>query len=343
MARKIDIDRKQINQILFSNPETFSQDRNSFGWYLLKDHQFVLELTANGTWLSHQHFEKALLKFGSPLDSPLNRVVIKVLPDKKLLFCAAARILALANQLVAAGKHVVLDFTDNNSTVSYLGRACFFARLNQAVDVLPSKPDAAFAELYLANNLGLVELLEICPEVNVPERIKLSFEEAFGSRDANKLFTLVGEMVCNVEDHSDTLIPGFAGLQCYEMSSRKSVVVVVSDSGRGICQTLRPGLEEHFPDVAREFSPTIKDADPLLILRAMEEGGLSRLGKGRGAGFHTSHEEAAKLSAKVTIRQDSFAVYLKYKEGKLERKSWKTNLPRLVGTHIVFEFSLTAD
>src|SRR5690606_34483896 len=152
---------------------------------------------------------------------------IKVLPDKKLLFCAAARILALANQLVAAGKHVVLDFTDNNSTVSYLSRACFFARLNQAVDVLPSKPDAAFAELYLANNLVLGGCLEICPEapeVNVPERIKLSFEKAFGSRDANKLFTLVGEMVCNVEDLSDTLLPGFAGLQCYEMSARKSVV-----------------------------------------------------------------------------------------------------------------------
>lgn len=342
IARELGVERKPVSVLLHKSLDIFVQDPSDYGWSLIKDASFELELTSSGTWVTQLHFEKALLKYGSPLEVDHGHVIIRITDERRLLLCAAARVLALANQLVAAGKKVEIDFTNNESTVSYLSRACFFARLDSAVKVLPKRPASSAAEQYMANNLSLVELLEICDEVNVPERIKYSFEKAFGDKDATKLFTLVAELVGNVEEHSDTIIPGFAGLQSYGRDPKHHVVVVViSDSGKGICATLRPGLQEHFPKVAKKFDSSIHAADPKLILHAMLNRGLSRLGKGRGAGFHTSQEEAAKLDAKVTVRQESFSIFMQYKKGVLEVSSWKLDLPKLIGTHIVFEFSLT--
>lgn len=342
IARDLGVSRKSINQVLHKNPDIFLQDE-TFHWSLQESASFELELISERRWVTQEHFERALDNKGSPLDSNCSEVLIKITDDKPVLLCAAARVLSLSNQLVMAGKRVVLDFTNNNSTVSYLSRACFFARLDEAVEVLPTRPPNSDSELYKANNLSLVELLEICPEDNVPSRIKQSFVDKFGPEHSTKLFTLVAEMVSNVEDHSETKIPGFAGLQVYSKKKGRSVIVVISDGGIGICASLRPVLDTHFPDIAVRFPTAEPDTDPQLIIHAMEHRGLSRLGKGRGAGLHTSHGEAATLDAKVTIRQENFVVYMKYKNGSLHDKSWVTKLPKIMGTHIVFEFFLTAE
>jgi hypothetical protein len=347
IARDLGVSRKPVNQVLHKNPDIFVQDE-TFHWALQEGASFELELISERRWITQEHFERALDNKGSPLDSNCSDVLIKITDEQPVLLCAAARILALSNQLVMAGKRVVLDFTNNNRAVSYLSRACFFARLNEAVEVLPTRPPNSDSERYMANNLSIVELLEICPEDpenNVPSRIKQSFVDKFGHEHSTKLFTLVAEMVSNVEDHSETMTPGFAGLQVYSHTKKKkiSVIVVISDSGIGICASLRPALETHFPDIARKFPASEPSTDPQLIIHAMEHSGLSRLGKGRGAGFHTSHGEAATLDATVTIRQENFAVNMKYKNGSLHDKSWDAELPKIIGTHIVFEFFLTVE
>lgn len=333
--------RKEINQILHGRPDLFVQNTETFAWSVHDDAYCEFSINLSKTWCTQQDFEKALLEQGSPLDSDLNKVVIKITGEQRLLFCAAARLLALSNQLIHANKEVVLDFTGNDSTLSYLSRACFFARLAPEIVVRPIRPDISASEAHKANNIALVELLEIGTRENVPERIKNSFIDAFGKTNATKLFTLVSEMVCNVEDHSETSIPGFAGLQCYTQKAKRSVIVVISDSGKGICTTLRPGLIEHFPEIAKKFPANDKDSDPKLIMHAMENRGLSRMGAGRGAGLHTSREKAQMLNAKITVRQENFSVHLNYKDGELENKTWQLDLPKLIGTHIVFEFSLT--
>ncbi|MDG9927966.1 MULTISPECIES: ATP-binding protein [unclassified Pseudomonas] len=351
IARELELDRKAVSSFLYKNLDTFVQDPETFGWSLLANTHFVLELTSSRTWLTQDHFEKILLKSGSPLDTDHSNVVIKVTDERKVLLCAAARILSLANQLAASGKKVGLDFTNNEGTISYLDRAGFFDRLEKSVSVVPQRPSSSAAQRFMANNIGLVELLEIeaLPKnddtfdvgPSVPHRIKESFSEVFGSKNANKLFTVAGELVGNVQEHSETAIPGFAGLQAYGRDSNQTVVLVISDSGKGICATLRPGLHKHFPEIAKKFEPSVEAADPKLIRHIMLHRGLSRLGKGQGAGLHASHGIAEKLDAKVTIRQENFSVLMVYRAGTLEGSKFTLDLPKLHGTHIVFEFNLT--
>lgn len=340
IAHELGVDRKEVSSFFVKNLDAFVQDPQTYTWSLVKSASFVLEISSSGLWVTQFHFEKALKKSGSPLDTDHGHVVIKVVNEQKVLLCAAARIIALCNQLVRSNKKVVLDLSGNEQTLSYLDRAAFFDRLDASVDVKPGRPKKSAAQQYMANNSGLVELLEIRNDINVPERIKESFAEKFGDEHANKLFTVVGETVCNVEDHSNTVIPGFAGLQYYGRAVKKTIVVVICDSGDGICNTLRPGLKKYFPDVAKRFEPSTHAADPKLIIYAMVNGGLSSLGGDRGAGLNATHLNAEKLDAAISIRQENFSVRLVYKAGALEQPSWELNLPRLKGTQIVFEFKL---
>lgn len=346
IAKILECDRKEITKCLYDHLDVFVQN-DSFSWHLKKDASFVLEFTATGTWITQEHFEKSLAKSGSPLDALHGHVVLKIQKERKILLCAAARILALANQLVYAKKTVEIDFSDNPLTLSYLNRAGFIDRLDRAVKVLPRRPPTSAAQQYKANNTGLVELLEIKPSSNddpedegVPVSIKHSFIEAFGQQHAGKLFTLVSEFVGNVEEHSETKIPGFAGLQSYKRNGSTFLVAVISDSGKGICATLRPALDEFFPEIANQFPKSEKISDPMLIIHAMRNRGLSRMGKGRGAGLNTSRDQAEKLNATIKIRQQNFSVELTFKDQSLHGHDWSLDLPKLAGTHVVFEFTL---
>lgn len=346
IASQLVLERKEVSHHLHENLEIFIQDPDTFGWSVIKSASFVMELTCGGTWLTDTHFEKALSKSGSPLDADHGHVTIKIPGERKILLCAAAKILAIANQLAAAKKKVELDFSENKAALSYLNRAGFVDRLDSTVKILPKKPSSSAAQRYNANNIGLVEFLEINAygdnSDNVPERLKNSFIEAFGKNNSNKLFTVVSEFVANVEEHSGTVIPGFAGLQCYGSADKRAkVITVISDSGKGICATLRPAIDEHLPLLAKKFDPSLPVSDPKLILHAILKGGLSSREGGGGAGLHNSHSKAVELNATIKIRQENFSVLMEYKAGVLENKSWTLNLPKLIGTHIVFEFSLT--
>ncbi|WP_235582555.1 ATPase [Pseudomonas brassicacearum] len=344
IASRLGYDRKEVSQHLHEHRDIFVQDPDTFGWSVIDHASFAMELTCNGAWLSETHFEKAMAKSGSPLDAEHGHIHIKFAPERNILLCAAVKVLALANQLVAAKKRVELDFSENPKMLTYLDRAGFFDRLNSAVKVIPKRPANSAAQKYNGKNDGLVEFLEIHAKQNdVPDRIRHSFIEKAGAEHANKLFTVVAEFVGNVQDHSRTEIPGIAGLQCYGNggNGKFKILAVVSDSGKGICATLRPGLRKYFPDIAKKFDTSVQNSDPMLILHAVLQGGLTRKGIGRGGiGLHAGHEMGLKLSAKIKIRQENFSVTLIYKNDAIERTSWAANLPKLNGTHITFEFNL---
>ncbi|WDH47263.1 ATPase [Pseudomonas chlororaphis] len=343
IAKVLNCERRDVTKCLYDNLEDFVQDEN-FVWLLKKNACLQIEFTASRTWITQEHFERSLSKHGSPLDCVHGHIVLKIPKERKVLFCAAARILALANQLAKVKRVVELDFSENPDALSYLNRAGFFDRLDKTIKVLPRKPTSSTAKRHKANNTNLVELLPIDADSDesVPERFKLSFAEAFGELHANKLFTVLGELIGNAEEHSETVIPGFAGLQSYKLKGSTSIVAVVSDSGRGICSTLRPALDKHYPDVAAQFPKTLEASDAQLIIHAMRKGGLSQRGKGNGgAGLRNSLGQAESLNAKISIRQEDFSVSLTYKDQDLHNHSWCLGLPKLHGTHIVFEFNLT--
>lgn len=343
IAKLADLERRDVSRFLYDNLEEFVQNENS-AWLLKKNACLQIEFTATSTWITQEHFERSLLKHGSPLDCGHGHIVLKIPKERKVLFCAAARILALANQLAKVKALVELDFSENTDALSYLKRAYFFERLDKTIKVLPRRPATFKSQIFKANNANLVELLPIDAQSdeNVPERFKLSFAQAFGDLHANKLHTMFGELIGNAEEHSETVIPGFAGLQSYRMKGSTSIVAVVSDSGKGICSTLRPALDRHYPEIAAQFPKSLEASDAKLIIHAMRKGGLSQRGKNKGgAGLNRSSWQAESLNATVSIRQEDFSVTLTYKNEDLYKLSWRLDLPKLHGTHIVVEFNLT--
>ncbi|WP_047279407.1 hypothetical protein [Pseudomonas lundensis] len=345
IASRLGLDKKEVNRFLDAKKGFYQQD-HSYCWSLNLESEFLVDVSseARGTWIKDKHFERVLKSVGSPLELPHQKVRILVGGGKRMFLCAIAKILALANQLAIEKRSVDLDFSGNTETLSYLSRAAFISRLHKNVTVLPYRPEESDGEMYLANNLGLVELLEIkdsLAQENVPERIKHSYAHIFGSQHANKLFTIVAESVTNVQRHSGTKTPGVAAMQHYGSGSDLSkVVTVISDSGAGICATLRPALSRYWPEVAAQFPVQDAASDPKLILRAMQEQGLSCTGEG-GAGLHATLSKAQLLDASISIRQENFSVSLVYKDGELQQPTWMLDLPKLAGTHIVFEFLTT--
>ncbi|WP_122501711.1 ATPase [Pseudomonas viridiflava] len=345
IASKLGFDKKEVNRFLDVSKALYLQD-DAFCWSLNPKSEFVVDFSSqtHGSWIKDVDVERELMRAGSPLELPYRKVRILIGDGKPMMLCAIAKILALANQLALEKRSVSLDFSGNTKTLSYLSRAAFISRLHKKITVLPHRPDESESQIYLANNLGLVELLEIndsLAEKNVPERIKHSYEHLFGRQHANKLFTIVAESVTNVQRHSRTQVPGVAAMQHYKFGKdRSKVLTVISDSGAGICATLRPALKKYWPEVAAQFPANDEASNPKLIVRAMQEQGLSCTGQG-GAGLHATLSKAQLLDASVNIRQETFSVCLSYKGGQLQQPTWVLDLPKLAGTHIVFEFLTT--
>lgn len=344
IAKELGLDRADVSSHLHGNAKLYHQDE-SFRWYLLELLTFSINIGGRSVWISSTQFESALRASGSPHDSDFKNISIKLQSQCKVTLCAAVKILALANQLATAGKKVTIDFTDCDDASSYLNRAGFFDRLNKDVNVLPRRPKTSSAKTYNANSIKLVELHEvgIPGGENIPARLKASFIAAVGPDHANVIFAAIGELVSNVEEHAGTEQPGFAGLQCYGdiTAGGLRVQTVVSDSGKGICGTLRPVLQDKYPELSAQFSDQTAAADPKLVVYAFKKGGLSSVDdEGRGLGLKNSAHPMEVLNGKLTIRQENFSVTLKYKDGDIQ-DSWALDLPRILGTHIVIEITLT--
>lgn len=342
MARELGVEKTTLNSHLHSKPSEYFKD-DSFRWYLRRDVVFYIT-TPNAVWISSAHVEIALRKQGSPLESKAKCLHIIIEKDRNLLLDAIAKILALANQSVHMGKTVSIEIVARG-TLSYLNRARFFDRLHPDVRIIPKRPKTSVGEKEIGSNHRLVELQEIgVPKTNVPKQIRNSLEKIAPDqkRNVNAVQFAISELVNNVEEHSQTPYPGFAGLQCYG-GTRPNVMLVVSDNGLGICGTLRPVLASKYPDLALEFPADAADADPLLIIKAFTEGGISQVinDDSRGTGLHTSGRQAANLNANVLIRQENFEIHLKYRDGAHGEPKLKLGLPKLSGTHVIFSFFLT--
>lgn len=342
MARELKVEKAALNSFLHSEPSEYFKD-GKFRWYLKRDVDFNIT-TRKAVWIDSSHIESALRKHGSPLESEVKCLNIVIEKERNLLLDAISKILALANQSVQMGKNVSIDIATPD-TLSYLYRANFFERLHPEVKVTPKRPTSSTKNKTLGTNHRIVELQEIgVPKTNVPKQIRNSLEQVASDQksNVNAVQFAISELVSNVEDHSQTPYPGFAGLQCYG-GSRPKVMLVVSDNGLGISGTLRPVLASKYPDLALAFPRDDPESDPRLIIRAFTEGGISRVigDDSSGTGLHTSSRQAASLNANVLIRQENFEIHLTYRDGILEEPKLKLGLPKLLGTHIVFSFLLT--
>lgn len=254
---------------------------------------------------------------------------------------AGVRLLSIANQLNCTTRRVKLDFADGEAgTMGYLNRMGFFDHLAREIEVLPGRPAVSGAETYRGTNSELVEIARISPayrDQGLLDRLANAVAHALRSRDdvqsiAGAIWLVFAELIDNIYSHSATVLDGYAAMQLYK--NGKSLQVVVSDSGTGIMQTLRPTLQSQFPALAG-----LTDID--LLVEIFRQG-ISRHGPDRGCGLKGSAEKAMKFHADLEVRLPQSRVLLVPADGAYRPNTAYAyeNLPLLWGTHISFRFHL---
>lgn len=339
IAKKLGIDKKDVNAFLSRNHDFFIQN-DEHGWSLASE--FRVEFSKD-TWVDSASFEQSLAQCGSPLDDDCSSVFFVLPAGCSILLDAAARLMALSNQLAWQGKQVFLDFSACHPTYSYLNRIGFFDHLASEVNVIPDRPRISRAMVYKGNADTVFELSEIDlvkPDESIPEQLKKSFVAHAGETYSQPVFTVLAELFDNVRDHSNSPLPGLAALQCYTGTRRPHIQTVISDSGSGIAVTLAPALKSRYKELAKKIAEKGDAAGAYLVKEIFEKGQISQFGPGRGLGLKASADVAAKFSAKVSIRQETFEVTLIYSGGALSNFTYILNMPKIMGTHICFDFSL---
>lgn len=256
---------------------------------------------------------------------------------------AGTRLLSLVNQLAHRGRGVSIEFAEGYAgAMGYLDRIGFFDHLYPSVEVDPELPSfsASANARYRGKNPGVVELRPISlahRDRSIPRQLADALEGAYMSRrDHSTLghaaFTMFAELIDNIIEHSDTEVDGYVALQVYPRGG--TALIAVSDSGRGILDTIKPSLTDQR---LRNLS------DPELIVRMFNEG-YSRYGKERGCGLRQCAEHALKYNADLYLRLPTSSLHLvPARAGGYQQRNiayCAKDLPLLWGTHIAFEFRL---
>lgn len=293
-------------------------------------------------WIDSAGLESALMVDRGPFRTQEWTIRLVVPKGAALMVDAAVRLLSLTHQLETVGKRVVLDFIDKeNPAYKYLNRIGFFDELSANAEVYPERPSYSAALHYRGNNSGLVEIAALKPgppDQSLPARLERALVGAMRlsvhpDQLAADAFYLFSELIDNVYAHSESHLTGYAVLQVYRQA--RLARIAVTDSGAGLLGTLRPSL--------RKFYPGLMDLGSTeLLVRALREGKLSRLGQGHGGGLKRCADRAVQLRANLEIRLAGNSLRINAKHGSLRTglAEIHEHRPLIGGTHIVIEFPL---
>ncbi len=292
-------------------------------------------------WVDSAQLEQALSASGGPHGGSFYSVTFRFPKNCKVMVDAGVRLLALANQLDFSTRRVALEFDEGEAgTMGYLNRMGFFDHLAGQVIVRPYRPPFSGAKIYGGSNKDLVEIARISPDnrdQDLPTRLSEAVASALGTRGDVKtlkdaIWTVFAELIDNIFAHSATVLDGYAAMQLYR--NGKSLQVVVSDSGQGIMNTLRPTIQSQFPALA--------DLSDTNLLVEVFRQGISRHGPDRGCGLKGSAAKAMKYNADLEVRLPESRVVLVPANGiyKANTAYCFGRQTLLWGTHIGFRFHL---
>ncbi|QIL91281.1 ATP-binding protein [Microbulbifer sp. SH-1] len=353
IAHKLGLDKKDVNSYLNKQDGHFFKDENHC-WFVVQNELMEIHLDGE-TWIDGLALDRSIAKVGSPLESACSSIHFIVPESCKIFLDAEARLLAYSNQCIHAGKRVVIDFNNCMNTLSWFDRNGFFEMLHKDVVVKPNRPMFSSAELFKGNSEAVYEFGEVDPmdlDEDIPQRLKHSFVNYAGVQYSQPAFTVLSELFGNVRDHSESPIPGYIALQHYKgFKGRRGfggvkphIQTIVSDSGRGITGTLKPVLQARYPEIFSMFDFSDPKSDPLLVREVFKRGRISQSSdEGRGLGLKRSGDVAASYDAVIFVREGKFELKLNYKSGKLHKTDYELGLPKLMGTHICFDFILAKD
>ena len=339
IASRLGFERSKIALLLHSNKDTFQQDKD-FCWSITPPKDLRVDFGGRA-WLTAKDVERLLRAVGSPLDSNCDRVIFCLEKNTRIMLEALARLLALCNQLSQAGKTVILDFNEAESTLTYLDRLGFFDHLSAPIHVLPKRPKRGRSKEFRGNNDGVIEFRAIDPtqeDSEIPKLLEQSFVKCAGDSYSVAVMTILSELYTNVLEHSRTTTPGFAGLQFYKAT--RHIQAVISDSGEGIVGTLGPVLERHYPKLAQKVASSKEHAGVVLLKEVFSTGRISQINEeGRGLGLKRSGDVAKKFRAQISVRQRDFELRVHHLNGRVSF-AHEIDLVRIEGTHICFDFVL---
>ncbi|MDZ1233867.1 hypothetical protein M2X16_20365, partial [Klebsiella pneumoniae] len=135
IAKELKLDKSQVNSFLHKNQDTFVKN-SDHEWYLIQTQHVEIDFATG--WIDAKDFEAAIGKLVYHKD--ISKVTFRFGAECKFLLIALARFLALANQLIANGKDVLIDTTACPNTHSFFSRNGFFDYLSQSVTCLPDRP-----------------------------------------------------------------------------------------------------------------------------------------------------------------------------------------------------------
>ena len=342
IARKLKKEKKEVNSYLSRNSKGLYQQE--YKWFLESTDTIEWEIKCS-SWFTCEAFEESYLDIGNILDAEESNIIIRLPNDFKVLLIAGARLIALINYLNHVGKCVTLDFQLCTRSMDYLNRLGFFDHIHKNIDIFPERPKTSKAKKYKGTNKNLVEIGDIDLENfndDLPKELTAAFTHHAGEEYRMAAFTVFSELIGNVEEHSESPIPGFAALQLYN-GIQRHIQTVISDHGLGLSNTLKANLPKYYPKLASSMDLACVTSDIDLIIKALTDGKLSRFGHdpegdARGLGLKRSQTYALKYNAEITIRQGNFLVKLVYKKGSLVDSSYKDNLGLMPGTHVCFDF-----
>ncbi|MBX3565587.1 MAG: hypothetical protein KF730_13540 [Sphingomonas sp.] len=291
-------------------------------------------------WVNAWKFENALMNCGDALGASYITIVIKVPAGCKLMIDVIVRLLSFCNQAVACTKRVRLEFETAAGAASYLNRVGFFDHLAAPVEVTPARPTYSGAAIHRGGNRGLVEIERFSRassvDQNLVPRLVAAVERGCAARPEVKqigdaMFSIFGELIKNVFDHSQTSLDAYAALQTYPQGNK--LTVAVSDSGIGIMKSLRPAL-------TGSKWHNLSDVD--LVVEIFREGISSKPEDKRGLGLKSSARHAIGFRADLDVRLLNQRVLLKPSNNEYQPNMAysQERLPLLWGTHIAFSFKL---
>lgn len=342
IANKLQLEKKAVNSFLYHDKSgIFSQINNE--WFVTND-ELIVCFDKSG-WLTTSGFETVLQAHDDVWSTSASTIRFEFC-DCSIMLGAISRILSLVNQLSYSGKAVVLDFTLCRQSFSYLCRIGLFETFQETVTVIPEIQDSS---AYYGNSKKVMEFVQIpfkTDKTDLPLKLKQSFIELAGEIHSNAAFSFIAEYINNIIEHSHTVTPGVAALQVYNRGgNRTKVQTVFSDSGKGIVGTLRPVLAERYPELHHRFPEHMQNSDIFLLKEVLQFGGISGADdedySGRGLGFKTSAKQAAKFNATIYVRQEVFELTLKYVDGRFDKFIYCSNLTKISGTNICFDFFLS--
>ena len=339
IAKKLGKEKYEVNSFLNKNKDIFYQDDN-YCWFN-KDVGTTIEFPSG--WIDAVDYESILADY-EDLFRTQGSITFILHKGCKLLLEPISRFLALTNQLEHHGVDVTINMADCADTKSFLNRAGFFDLLALGVKVFPKRPKSSTAKIFKGNCDSLVEFGPIYPGEKNKELI-VSLHSSFLDKSSEEYHTVAltvfSELIGNVSEHSESPLNGFAGLQIYRPPNNcNHIQTVISDSGIGVVSTLRSTLKKHYPELHESFPDNGIDSDIGLVLEVFSKGNITRYGKksGRGLGFKSTHEQARKFNADLSIRLDTFNIKLRYRDGKLADPNIQRKLTKMKGTHICFDF-----